>query len=57
MRYYKTEINGVFVISEHLSDVLNELEILLGETEDQIIIQAVELTQEEFDKIEEFNGW
>lgn len=57
MRYYKTEIFGVFVISEKLPDVLNELEILLEETEDPITIQAIEMTEEEFNQMEEFNGW
>lgn len=57
MRYYKTEIHGIFVISEKLPDVLNELEILLEETEDPITVQAIEMTEEEFSKMEEFNGW
>ena len=57
MRCYKTEINGVFVVSENLSDALNELEILLGEVNGPITIQAVELTDEEFEKMEEFDGW
>lgn len=57
MRYYKTEIHGVFVISEKLPDVLNELEILLGETKDPITIQAVEMTETEFEQLGEFNGW
>lgn len=57
MRYYKTEIFGVFVISENLSDVLNELEILLEETDDPITVQAIEMTEEEFNQMEEFNGW
>ena len=57
MRYYKTEINGVFVISEHLPDVLNELEVLLKEVDEPITVQAVEMTQEDLEHLEEFNGW
>ena len=49
-----------YILGKHeISSILGEVESMLdyGDTEDSILIEVIEISDEEFNNLEEFSGW
>ena len=57
MKVFKVTTFGKTTVTSSLIDALTEVHELLLETTDPITIQALQMTKEEFELLEEFQGY
>jgi len=58
MKLFKITLNGKSCVMEDANDLLSDISLMIHEGETQpITIQVIEMPEEEFDKMEEFNGY
>ncbi len=56
-RMYKVTIGAQSVIHDNLESALDELKTLLPETEESIAVEPVGMTREQYENLEESDGW
>jgi hypothetical protein len=58
MKVFRLTVNGKSCVMEDCTDLLDDISLILNEGETQpITIQIVEMTEEEFEALEEFDGF
>lgn len=61
-KYHKVEIDGSFLISENISDIMSNVESNVEDIDVlddpvEVHFSTVEMTKEEFDNLPEFDGF
>ncbi len=59
MRYYRLTLNGKSCLFDDPYHLVDELfNMVVNEDENSpLTVQAVEMTEEEYEKVKEFDGW
>jgi hypothetical protein len=58
MKVYRIAVGGKVCVMEDIGDIMNDIKLMLTEEESQpITVQLIEMSEEEFDKLPEFEGY
>lgn len=58
MKVYRIAVGSKACVMEDISDIINDIKLMLTEEESQpITVQLIEMPEEEFDKLPEFEGY
>ena len=57
MKYYKLKMEGKSCVYDNLDELTNDIWIALDESAKELSVTVVEMTEEEYEALGEFQGW